>query len=167
MSTETHNTPAAEQPPQRSKANRPALVAYLVILFLVAFLLLAMSYFMQQRRSDQQLIAEGLEKNASALQITRSVQEQNQTLREQVSDLEEANETLEAQAEEQTKTAQAMDWLWRIQREYFQKRRSAARRMVQEFEASGLKEFLPTESLTDPEYRSPLEQYEAIYNLLF
>ena len=39
--------------------------------------------------------------------------------------------------------------------------------MIREFEDSGLKEFLPTESLTDPDYRSPLEQYESIYDALF
>ena len=39
--------------------------------------------------------------------------------------------------------------------------------MIRAFEADGLKDFLPTESLTDPDYRSPLEQYEAIYDSLF
>ena len=122
MSTEPHASPAEQQPRRKAAANRPALFAYMVALFAVAFLLLLMSYFMQQRRSDQ-LEIEGLQKNnTSALQITKSVQEQNQTLRQQVTKLEQENETLAAQAEEQTKTTQALDWLWRIQREYFQKR---------------------------------------------
>ena len=164
MSAETQ-TPEQQQP--RRKANRPALVAYMVALFAVAFLLLLMSYFMQQRRNDQQLIEEGLQKNASALQITQSVQKQNETLRQQVAELEQENETLAAQAEEQSKTTQAMDWLWRIQREYFKGRYSSARQMIRTFEDEGLKDFLPAEPLTDPDYRSPLEQYEAIYDLLF
>ena len=43
---------STSQPPRR-KTNRPALVAYMIALFAVAFLLLLMSYFMQQRHSDQ------------------------------------------------------------------------------------------------------------------
>ena len=165
MNTE-EQMPTPQQPPRR-KANRPALFAYMVALFAVAFLLLIMSYFMQQRRSDQQLIEEGLQKNASALQITQSVQKQNETLRQQVADLQKENETLAAQEEAHSKSMQAMDWLWRIEREYFQKRYASARRMMETFEAEGLKEFLPDQSLTDPDYRSPLQQYEAMYDSLF
>ena len=50
-----------------SNRNRPHLLSYLVILFSAAFLLLLMSYFMQQRESDQQVI-DGLQKNMSAMQ---------------------------------------------------------------------------------------------------
>ena len=162
MSEELNTTPAAKTK-GRKKPSRPALMAYILILFSVAFLLLLMSYFMQQRRTDQQVI-EGLQQNASALQITRSIQEQNQTLRQQVADMEQ---TLATQTETHENAMQAMDWLWRIQREYFQRRYSSARQMIREFEDSGLKEFLPTESLTDPDYRSPLEQYESVYDALF
>ena len=158
---EQTNTPA---PKKQRKTNRPALVAYMIALFSVAFLLLLMSYFMQQRRNDQQLIAEGIEKNASALQITQSVQRQNEALRQQVAELEES---LTAQAKEQENTTHAMDWLWRIQREYFQRRYSSARQMIRDFEETGLKDYLPAEPPIDPDYRSPLEQYEAIYNALF
>ena len=161
MSAETQ-TPEQQQP--RRKANRPALFAYMVALFSVAFLLLVMSYFMQQRRDDQQLIEEGLQKNASALQITQSVQKQNEALRQQVANLEAE---LAARDEQQEQVTHAMDWLWRIQREYFQRRYSSARQMIEAFEESGLKQFLSAEPLTDPEYRSPLEQYEAIYDSLF
>lgn len=164
MSTEERNS-ASPQP--RRKANRPAIFAYMVALFSVAFLLLLMSYFMQQRRSDQ-LEIEGLQQNnTSALQITRSVQEQNQTLRQQVADLQQENETLAAQEEAHSKSMQAMDWLWRIEREFFQKRYSSARQMMRTFEAEGLKEFLPSQSVTDPDYRSPLQQYESMYDSLF
>ena len=153
-----------KSPSPRRKANRPALVAYMIALFAVAFLLLLMSYFMQQRRNDQLLIEEGLQKNASALQITQSVQKQNETLRQQVADLDAA---LATQTKQHEKTTQAMDWLWRIQREYFQRRYSTARQMIQAFEESGLKPSLPSEPIVDPDYRSPLEQYEAIYDSLF
>lgn len=165
MSTETH-APAEQQPPRR-KANRPALFAYMVALFSVAFLLLLMSYFMQQRRNDQQLIEEGLQKNASALQITQSVQRQNEELRSQLSAAEAENETLQKQNENMAQTILAMDWLWRIEREYFHRNYSNARKLIEEFESSGLKEWLHAGPLVDPDYRSPLEQYEAMYDSLF
>lgn len=163
MSTEPH-TPAEQQP--RRKANRPALFAYMVALFSVAFLLLLMSYFMQQRRSDQQVI-EGLQQNASALQITQSVQAQNEDLRSQLSAAKAENETLLDQNENKAQTILAMDWLWRIEREYFHRDYSNARNLIEEFESSGLKEWLPAGPLVDPDYRSPLEQYQAMYDSLF
>ncbi|MBQ3135056.1 MAG: hypothetical protein IJB75_04515 [Oscillospiraceae bacterium] len=164
MSADEHTQ--LPQPPRR-KANRPALFAYMVALFAVAFLLILMSYFMQQRRSDQQLIEEGLQKNASALQITQSVQKQNEELRSQLSAAEAENETLQKQNENMEQTILAMDWLWRIEREYFRKSYSNARKLIEEFESSGLKEWLHAGPLVDPDYRSPLEQYEAMYDSLF
>lgn len=155
---------SAQRP--RRKTNRPALVAYMVALFAVAFLLLLMSYFMQQRRSDQQVI-EGLQQNASALQITQSVQAQNEDLRNQLSAAEAENETLLDQNENKAQTILAMDWLWRIEREYFRRSYSNARNLIEEFESSGLKEWLPSAPLVDPDYRSPLEQYQAMYDDLF
>lgn len=168
MSENRSTTPTEQRPPRRSsRTNRPALFAYMVALFAIAFLLLLMSYFMQRRHSDQQVI-EGLQQSgASALQITQSVQAQNQTLRQQVADLEQENETLEAQAETQSKTILALDRLWQIEREFFQKRYSSARQMIRQFEDDGLKEFLPAQPIADPDYRSPLEQYEAMYDALF
>lgn len=159
-------SPAPEKQTPNRKPSRSTLVAYLLVLFTVAFLLLLMSYFMQQRANDQTVI-EGLQQNASALQITRSIQEQNETLRQQVADLEQENQTLAAQSKEQDNVALALDWLWRIEREYFQQHRATARQMMRDFEAAGLKEYLPSESLSDPEYRSPLEQYEAMHAALF
>lgn len=182
MSTEDLNTPAPEQKPPRKKGsgNRPAIFAYIVALFAVAFLLLVVSYFMQQRRDDQQLIA-GLQQNASALQITQSLQDQVKTLQDQLTEtqakydqisvsvdaLEQQNETLTQQVGDQTQTALALDWLWQIQRDFFQKRYSAAREKIRTFEAAGLLTYLPAQSLVDPEARSPLEQYQAIYDSLF
>ncbi len=163
MSTEEQNS--AQSP--RRKTNRPALFAYMVALFAVAFLLLLMSYFMQQRRNDQQLIEEGLQKNASALQITQSVQKQNEELRSQLAAAKAENETLLKQNENKAQTILAMDWLWRIEREYFRKSYSNARNLIEEFESSGLKEWLPSGPLVDSDYRSPLEQYEAMYDSLF
>lgn len=155
------------------KKERPHLLSYLVILFSAAFLLLLMSYFMQQRRSDQQVI-DGLQQNMSAMQTTQNVIERNKTLIDENQALRQRNDELEEQAAQMTelqdlqkKNILALDYLWRIEREYFQGRYSTARALIREFEQAGLEGFLPEEPICDPDYRTPAQQYKSIYNLLF
>ena len=159
--------------PGTSKKERPHLLSYLVILFSAAFLLLLMSYFMQQRRSDQQVI-DGLQQNMSAMQTTQNVIERNKTLLDENEALRQHNEELKEQAKQaaelqelQKKTALALDYLWRIEREYFQGRYSAARELIRAFEEAELEAYLPEEPIVDPDYRSPMQQYKSIYNILF
>jgi len=191
--------------------HRPSLFGYMVILFLAAFVLLLLSYFMQQRRNDQALI-DGLQQNISAMQASQNISEQNKaliaqnnellettsSLQEQIEDLNKQVDELSRQMEtltgernmlsgqlettraelesaytelEQTGRNQqvllALDWLWRIEREYFKGYYKNARELIQAFEATGLVEFLPDESLVDPEYRTPRYQYQSIYDVLF
>ena len=158
-----------------SKKDRPHLLGYLVILFFAAFLLLLLSYFMQQRHSDQQQqMIDGLQQNMSAMQTAQNAIELNKELRAENSSLRSTNEQLEEQlqtvsanAESQEKTIRALDYLWRIEREYFQGRYSSARALIQSFEAAGLEDYLPETAISDPDYRTPAQQYESIYNLLF
>lgn len=173
-------TPEENASIQQSQANapsakkeRPHLLSYLVVLFSAAFLLLVMSYFMQQRRSDQQVI-DGLQQSLSAMQTTQNAIERNRellgennALKERLSALEEQAKTAAAQQVEQQKAILALDYLWRIEREYFQGRYSSARALIREFEQAGLEEHLPEEPISDPDYRSPTQQYKSIYNLLF
>ena len=167
MTNEENSSP---QKPEKVSHRVPPLLSYLIILFSIAFLLLFLSYTMQQRQSDQEVI-EGLQQNTSAMQSVHALIEQNNDLRNQLAQLEEDYESLETQTQAQLEESQnrilAMDWLWRIEREVLQRRYSAARTMVTEFEATGLKEYLPSTSLVDPDYRTPLEQYESMYDQLF
>jgi len=156
-----------------AKKDRPHLLSYLVILFSAAFLLLLLSYFMQQRRSDQQVI-DGLQQNMSAMQTTQNVIERNKALLDENQSLQQRNDELEEQAEQmaelqelQKKNILALDYLWRIEREYFQGRYTAARALIREFEQAGLEAHLPEEPISDPDYRSPAQQYKSIRNLLF
>ncbi|MBE6972515.1 MAG: hypothetical protein E7440_01345 [Ruminococcaceae bacterium] len=166
-------TPKEKQQPTPQKKERPHLLSYLVILFSAAFLLLLMSYFMQQRRNDQQVI-DGLQQSMSAMKTTqnaiernRVLMEENEALKEQLSALEEQAESAAAQQVKQEKTVLALDYLWRIEREYFQGRYTSARSLIRAFEEAGLEDFLPEDPISDPDYRSPAQQYESIYNLLF
>ena len=163
--------------------SRPNLLSYLIILFSTAFLLLLLSYFMQQRQ-----VIDGLRENMSAMQISQNILERNQELLteneslteanqqlsnenhalwEENSALEEEKSALQKQTEETEQVLLALDWLWRIEREYFLKRSDNARALIQDFEKTGLVDCLPEESLVEADYRTPREQYDAIYNILF
>ena len=155
------------------KKDRPHLMSYLVILFSAAFLLLLMSYFMQQRH-QQEITGLQQQQNMSAMQTTQNVIErngellkENAALKEQLAALEEQAEAAKQTQTQQENTILALDWLWRIEREYFQGRYSNARAMIRAFEQTGLEAALPNETLVDEEYRTPKEQYNSIYNLLF
>ena len=161
---------------------RPNLLSYLIILFSAAFLLLLLSYFMQQRQ-----VIEGLRENMSAMLTTQNIQERNQellaeneslteenqqlsnenhALLEENSALEEEKAALQKQSEETEQVLLALDWLWRIEREYFLGRSTNARALIRDFEQTGLVDCLPEKSLVETDYRTPREQYKAIRNIL-
>ena len=165
------NAEVLEEKSPKHTHHPPPLLNYLIILFSIAFLLLFLSYSMQQRQSDQEVIIEGMQQNTSAMQTVHSLIEQNSTLRTELAqakdDYAALEEQTQAQLEQENRRTLALDWLWRIEREFFQRRYSAARELISQFEASGLKASLPDTSLVDPDYRTPLEQYNSMYDQLF
>lgn len=169
MNQDVPSTPPRVRHSDRKERHPAPLLAYLVALFAVAFALLLLSYFMQQRRSDQELIS-GLRENASAMQTVTTVMERSKQLEEENARLKRRVEELEEdaqRADEAEMTARALDWLWRIEREYYRRRYSSARAMIRAFEETELPALLPDRSLTDPDYRAPAAQYRAIYDELF
>lgn len=159
-----------EQPPRKPLS----VMSYLAILFAAAFLLMLLSYFMQQRKSEE--VISGLKNSVSAMQSIEELQTTNETLKTQVDDQQSEITRLESQntqLEEETAALQnteaylekqlnAMDWFWRIQREYSRGRAAAAGELVAAFQASGLPGYLPTTNPADPEGLSPAKQYEAL-----
>lgn len=113
--------------------------------------------------------------NELQAQISALERELDQAWDDHTSVLDSLNETkqqmaaqtaqLEAQAaelEQQEKIALALDWLWRIEREYFLGRYTSARALIRSFQEAGLEEYLPETPMADSEYRTPLEQYQAM-----
>lgn len=149
---------------QRSTSN---IVSYMVILFLTAFLLLVISYFMQQRQSDLEVITGLQNSGTSASQTIHNILERNQQLLDDNQLLREQLGVQQEAAQEQEQQLLAMDWLWRIQREYYRGRYSSARELIRAFESSGLVDDLSDQPLVDPSYRSPKEQFDAVRNALF
>lgn len=155
-----------------------SIMGYLAILFAAAFLLLLLSYFMQQRSSQEAI--SGLSNSVSAMQSVEKIIENNEELQGQVKDLNEelgqlkdqvnalrqSNQSLETSSEMQGKQLTAMDWLWRIQRAYSRGSKSDARTLVDAFEASGFSGYLPNTSASGIDGPSPAEQYDALLDAL-
>ena len=156
---------------------RLSVMNYLTILFAAAFLLLLLSYLMQQRTNSETI--EGLKQSVSAMQSIDSLQKEKEGLESQVALLEEQvahlegqvsalqNETaaLQSTAEDQAHAAEAM--FWRIQRALSRGRYGSARSLVEAFQATGLEDCLPTDHPADPEGPSPAEQYQEILAVLY
>lgn len=150
-----------------SKTNGSNIISYMVILFLTAFLLLIVSYFMKQRQSDRELISGLQNSGTSASQTIHNILERNQQLLDDNEDLREQLETEQERGAVQERQLLAMDWLWRIQREYYRGHYSSARNLIRAFEATDLVDALADEPLVDEEYRTPKEQYQSICDALF
>lgn len=153
-----------------------SVLLYLVILFAAAFLLMALSYFMQRRASDAAI--EDLRESVTAMQSVGDIQTQNATLRQQVADLEaqleEAHRQLDGLPDavshleqERERLIRAMDLFWQIDEAYVRGRYTLCRTLIKEMEdtaqGSPLKEVLPTESTTDNDRFSPADRYQEIY----
>lgn len=163
-----------EKPP---RARRQSVLLYLVILFAAAFVLMAWSFLMQQRSSNQTI--QDLRESVTAMQSAGDIREENAALKEQVADLEaqleEAQrelagmqETLDDLTVREEKLIQAMDLFWQIDEAYVRGRYSLCRELIGRMEdlstGSALKEYLPTESTTDNDRFSPADRYQEIYD---
>ena len=165
----------AEHVKPRNK--QQSVLIYLVILFAAAFLLMALSYFMQRRTSNATI--EGLRESVSAMQSVEDIQAENQALKDQISDLEEqlaqseqARDDLEALTDslslQQAQLTRAMDLFWQIDEAYVRGRYTLCLELIQKMEdassGNSLKEYLPTESTTNNDRYSPADRYQEIYD---
>ena len=164
---------------ERPRSKQQSVLIYLVILFAAAFLLMALSYFMQRRTSDATI--EGLRESVSAMQSIEDIQAENESLRQQVSDLEselaqarEEQALLEAQTQaltdSQERLTRAMDLFWQIDEAYVRGRYSQCRELIARMEDSSdgapLKDALPTDSTTENDRFSPADRYQEIYDIV-
>lgn len=157
----------------------PSILVYLAVLFVVAFFLLFIAYF-QQQRLNKEATDDARKQSASALQSIQDLLSENEKLREEVSGLEAQVDTLTQEKDSLNLTIQgwadqadlaerqlaAMDYFWRIQRLYSRGSRRSALELVQEFESSGLTQELPRTNPSGIEGTSPADQYQALLDAL-
>lgn len=157
----------------QQRRSQRSVFQYITVLFAAAFLLLLMTYMMQQRLNKAEI--DDLQKSSnSTLQTLENIiaerdqlRQENQELSDQLEDAIQAAENSSATAKEQARALEAMDWFWRIQRQFSRGYTKAARELAEQFEATGLVDALPDVSYAEPDGPSPKQQYAELYDLLF
>lgn len=175
MSEPNSETPVTPAPRKERRRHHMSVISYLAILFAVAFLLLLLAYFQQQRANSE--ATDALKQSVSTMGSIQNLIEDNDQLRDQVADLQdqvldlkEKNTQAAAQAAGQVQALQAMDWLREIQSLYEKQYYKACRAMISEFENTGLVSALPQEGLhayDDEQVPSPAQTYADIKDALF
>ena len=142
-------TPKKEDKPTRSKP----VVIYIMILFIAAFLLMALSFLMHQRSNTEAL--GNLQNSVTAMQEVQANQEKIIELQDQLSKAEDALEAQEKTAEEalaakqqeldeQAKIMEAMTDLYRLQQAYSNQNYELCQKIIDSMESGGTAEYLPT-----------------------
>ena len=164
-STESQETPKQGSinrlPPKVSSKKSKPVTVYLSVLFVVALLLLVMSFFMQQR-SHQAL--EDLTTSMEESQTTATLQMDNQRLQYELEHAKGTIGQLEQTQDDLEKQAQALEWL-RLIEEAVRSSYGEATELVDQFEESELTDYLPTESVVEGA-KSPADTYKDIYAML-
>lgn len=157
----------------KAKPRRTAsVVTYIAILFAVAFALLLLSYFMQQRNTSQ--VIEGLQSSVNAVEnlqnTNAALYQQVETLKTQLKEQESNYTELQSNmAAAQTLAAnqkKAMDLFWQIERTYLLKQYTLCRQAVTQMEGGGLAQYLPAENTHAILARSPAQEYARIKKAL-
>lgn len=156
---------AEEQPIQEQPSGKKPVVVYIMILFIVAFLLMALSFFMHQR-SNTEALGE-LQHSVSAMQEIQNTQDKVIQLQEEVSDLEDQIDDLEKQLEksqEQITKAQqdteAMTALYILQQQYAAANYNGCRQTMQRMEDDDLVELLSKDQIDG--VTSPAQRYQQL-----
>lgn len=180
-SQNTATPPTHAEPGKRAvKGKSRPVIVYVTVMFAAAVLLLLLSFFMQQR--NHEAIMNGLTSTQINAQTVVDLELENNKLDERIQELEAElatkqtnTDTLQTDLATAQKSRQAVDWLLAIQDKYENRDRVTALKLVAEFTATGLPEFLPqTSALTETapdahpegEYLSPAARFAEIQEAL-
>lgn len=167
----------SEQKPDRprkkqgepKKGSSKPVILYVTILFAAAFLLLLVSFLMQQRDhaavlQENNLSITQLQQNNQDLQLqVDDLQKQLDDANTQVKDLQNGTSTQSGQEDVTTleKQLNAMDYLRELQRRYTAKDYAAVRTLLTEFNKKGLAAYLP-KTTEIQNVMTPAEKYQEI-----
>lgn len=128
--------PVSQESSQESVGKKPVIV-YILLLFVAAFLLMALSFLMHQR-SNAEALGE-LRDSVTAMQALQSTQEEIIALQKELS---KANETIDALESDRLR-AQALQDLYILQQQYSAQRMDDCRNTINRMEDAGLPAALP------------------------
>lgn len=163
--------PAASPPPAPKTGNKPVVV-YIMVLFIAAFLLMALSLFMHQR-SNSEVMGE-LQHSVSTLQEIQALQNQVielqkelETARESAETFQDASETARNQASHMEhlleETQKALDWFWQVNDAYVREDLDRCRELVESGRSgqTPLSDYLPQDSAAEERYQEILRALDA------
>jgi len=160
------------QEPAKQSGNgsgRKPVIVYIMILFIVAFVLMAVSFVMHQR-SNTEVIGK-LQNSVNALQEVQEAQDKNLQLQQELEDAQAENQQLQKQLDEANTSADsaggradALLALYTLQQQYSGQNYDACKATISGMEADGLDKLLPAEApdgVTTPAQRY-LQLKEAV-----
>lgn len=144
--------PAPQQPaPAAQQGGKKPVVIYIMILFLAAFLLMALSLIMHQRSNTEALGQ--LQNSVNAMQAVQETQDKIIELQEDLSTAREEQESLQEQLDakqeeilDAQKHADALLGLYSLQQAYLSQDYNACGEILQAMEDQGLPPLLSDES---------------------
>jgi len=155
--------PAPEASPNGQK-NKPVIV-YIMILFIVAFLLMALSLFMHQRSNEE--VIGTLQSSVTTLQKLQESQDKNVQLQSQLDDANKKAEELQSQLDElNTAKSQADEntaavlALYTLQQQYAAGDRDACQQTIQAMEDAGQPALLSKDAIGN--VVSPAQRYQQL-----
>ena len=159
-SGEAEETPLPQEEPHSKKP----VVVYIMILFIVAFLLMALSFLMHQRSNTEALGK--LQNSVTAMQEVQAIQEKVIQLQEELDKTEDQMDELNQQLQERdaavadaAKDADALLALYTLQQQFSAGNYDACLATMQRMEDEDLIACLPKESA---EVTAPAQRYEQL-----
>ena len=154
--------PGAQEKPQDSGGGKKPVIVYIMVLFIVAFVMMAVSFIMHQR-SNSEVIGK-LQSSVSTLQEIQTVQDENIQLREKLDALQEQADALQKQLDEanaSTQSAQgqadSLAALYTLQQQYAAHDYAGCKSTIASMQSAGLDKLLPAE--TSSGVTSPAQRY--------
>lgn len=162
--TDGEQTPSSPQEDKPSAGRKPVVI-YIMILFIVAFLLMALSFVMHQR-SNTEVLGE-LQDSVSAMQEIQSTQDALLDLQDQLDDAEETVEALESAGEETQAALEAAELenrallaLYQLQQLYSAGDLDGCRETLAAIEAEDLAAALPEKAAEG--VTTPADRYQQL-----
>ena len=160
-SGEAEETPLPQEEPHSKKP----VVVYIMILFIVAFLLMALSFLMHQRSNTEALGK--LQNSVTAMQEVQAVQDKVIQLQEELDKTEDQMDELNQQLQERdaavadaAKDADALLALYTLQQQYAAGAYDSCRETMQRMEDDNLVERLSKDSIDG--VTSPAQRYQQL-----
>lgn len=156
---EAEDTPQEEVP---QKGGRKPVIVYIMILFIVAFILMAVSFIMHQRTNTEEIGK--LRDSVSALQEVQKTEDKNIKLQEKLNASEKKTKALEKDLEKATESQQsasnkadALLALYTLSQQYATQNYDACKTTISSMEEKGLDKLLPADS--ENGVTSPAQRY--------